>query len=177
MIKIRPFASLLLAAALFLFFSSSLQAQLVIGKDTLGGKVAYIDGTGQHGLIAAAADQSTAIQWYNGSYVTTGATGTAIGTGSSNTVAIVKTQIAGSYAASLCSDLVLGGYYDWYLPSKDELNQLYLNKGSIGGFASSLYWSSTEYGDYGAWRQSFYDGKRDGYGKGSEFSVRAVRTF
>jgi hypothetical protein len=177
MIKIRPFASLLLAAALFLFFSSSLQAQLVIGKDTLGGKVAYIDGTGQHGLIAAAADQSTAIQWYNGSYVTTGATGTAIGTGSSNTVAIVKTQIAGSYAASLCSDLVLGGYYDWYLPSKDELNQLYLNKAAIGGFANAYYWSSTEYNNLYARFQNFLNGLPSYDYSYYEYYVRAVRAF
>jgi hypothetical protein len=44
--------------------------------------------------------------------------------------------------------LVLGGYSDWYLPSKDELNKLYLNKVAVGGFASYYYWSSSEDSQY-----------------------------
>jgi hypothetical protein len=52
--------------------------------------------------MAATADQNIGIHWYNGSYVVTGATGTAIGTGQANTTAIVTIQEAGSYAAQLC---------------------------------------------------------------------------
>jgi hypothetical protein len=63
-------------------------------------------------LIAATADQNTGIQRYNGSYVATGATGTAIGTGQANTTAIVEKQGAGSYAAKLCHGLTDGGYND-----------------------------------------------------------------
>jgi len=101
-----------------------------------------------------------------------------LGTGQANTTAIVNVQGAGSYAAQLCNDLVLGGYSDWYLPSKDELNKLYLSKDVIGGFASKFYWSSAERNQFGAWGQGF----SDVYYQGSDrkdfvFYVRAVRSF
>lgn len=160
-------------------------APVAIGDSYGGGIVAYIlvngdtgyDPSVQHGLIAATADQSTGIQWYNGSNVVTGATGTAIGTGQANTTAIVNIQGAGSYAVQLCDDLTVGGYNDWFLPSKDELDKLYTNKGAIGGFADSYYWSSSEYDADYAWEQSFFDGNQGNFYKSGSQRVRAVRAF
>lgn len=116
-----------------------------IGKNYQGGIIFYVDGTGAHGLIAAPTDQSDGIQWYNGSYIDTGATATAVGTGLANTKKIVTAQGTGSYAAKLCFNLVIGAYSDWYLPSKDELNLMYQNIGlgaaapltNVGGFSSA----------------------------------------
>ena len=158
---------------------------VAVGDSYGGGIVAYILQSGdpgydpnvQHGLIAATADQSTGIQWYNGRYVVTGATGTAIGTGQANTTAIVTIQGAGSYAAQLCNDLTAGGYKDWYLPSKDELDKLYTNKVAIGGFADFYYWSSSEYIAYFAWSQYFFNGYQLNYNKFNSLLVRAVRAF
>ncbi|MEI7596363.1 MAG: hypothetical protein WCK02_11495 [Bacteroidota bacterium] len=39
----------------------------------------------------------------------------------------------------------LGSYSDRFLPSKDELYQLYLNKIAIGEFCYFDYWCSTQY--------------------------------
>jgi hypothetical protein len=107
-----------------------------IGQPYRGGILAYVlqpadpgyDANVTHGLVAAPEDQSDGIPWYNGSYVVTNATGTAIGTGNANTNTIVTVQGAGSYAARLCYDLVLNGYSDWYLPSLDELHKLFVNR-------------------------------------------------
>ena len=65
----------------------------------------------------------------------------------------------------------------WRLPTKEELNTLYLNKDKIGGFADGFYWSSTEYVYFNAWFQVFYDGTQANYLKKSTFYVRAIRTF
>ena len=153
---------------------------LAIGQSYQGGIIAYIDSTGQHGLIVATADQSEGIQWYNGSYIVTGATGTAIGTGLTNTNAIITAQGSGSYAASIARDYNGGGYTDWFLPSKDELNQLYENKNAIGGFGDDYYifWSSTEYGSANAWFMYFDNGFFSyDFDKSFIFFVRAFRAF
>ena len=161
-------------------------AAVAVGDSYLGGIVAYILQSGdpgydvnvQHGLIAATADQSIGIHWYNGSNVVTGATGTAIGTGQANTAAIVAIQGAGSYAAQLCNDLTEGGYTDWFLPSKDELDKLYINRAAIGGFADYPYWSSSENDAYDAWYQHFSNGFQNHASKSFiNFRVRAVRAF
>jgi hypothetical protein len=158
---------------------------LVIGGSYGGGIVAYILKSGDpgydpnvyHGLIATTADQSAGTHWYNGSYVVTGATGTAIGTGQANTTAIVTIQGAGSYAAMLCATLTEGGYNDWFLPSKDELDKLYINKVAIGGFTDYTYWSSSETYANRAWCQVFSNGLQAGSFKVNTARVRAVRAF
>lgn len=84
-------------------------------------------------------------------------------------------------AKTLCSEYRGGGYSDWYLPSKDELNLVYINlrrTGKISG--NDGYWSSSEYDNSYAWRQIFSDGDQgDVYrpNKNDTYSVRAVRAF
>ena len=149
-----------------------------IGQSYGGGIVFYIDGTGQHGLIAATSDQSTGALWGCTTTPITGADGIAIGTGNQNTIDIMNGCGSAGIAAKLCWDLVLNGYSDWFLPSQDELNQMYLQKTAIGGFSSGYYWSSYEssVAEY-AWAQSFNNGFKWYNWKGDPYYVRAVRAF
>ena len=73
-----------------------------------------------------------------------------------------------------------GGFSDWYLPGKWELNELYKHKSAVGGFSDYFYWSSTEDDADDAWDQYFGSGGQDsnyGSGKYGNFRVRAVRAF
>ena len=144
-----------------------------------GGFVFYDKGSYSDGwryMEAAPSDQSTGIGW-GGDGITVGGTGTGIGSGKSNTESIVTQLGSGNYAAQLCSDFELGDYDDWFLPSKDELNELYTQKDTVGGFASLVYWSSSEHSPYAAWGLYFLSGYQSAYGKSDDEYVRAVRAF
>jgi hypothetical protein len=139
------------------------------------GDPGYVEGE-THGIIAAPSDQSPGAQW--GCYGTLiGGTSTDLGTGAANTAAIVAGCSEAGIAAQICNDLELNGYTDWYLPSKDELNKLYLSKNLIGGFASAYYWSSSEDSSANAWEQTFSNGSKSNYSKYYNNRVRAVRAF
>ncbi len=121
-----------------------------------------------------------------GTEVGSGAQGTAIGTGAANTQAIVTAYgdnepYAGrdDYAAKLAADLDYGGETDWFLPSKDELDEMNkeLYQKDLGGFASDGYWSSSEYDVSLAWREFFDGGSQVMLTKFDELRVRAVRAF
>ena len=147
-----------------------------IGAKYGGGIIFYIDGTGNHGLIAAISDQSSATQWgcYGNSI---GGTHGAIGNGHANTTAIANGCNQADIAALICHNLVLNGFNDWFLPSKGELNQMYIQRTVIGGFANDEYWSSTEYDVYTAWTQDFTSGKQERSAKKNSKNVRAIRAF
>ena len=74
-----------------------------------------------------------------------------------------------------CDNLRYGGYADWHLPSKDELNLLYQNRLSIGWFAPKVYWSSTEDTYTLRWFQSFEDGNQNSEGGYQSELVRCIR--
>ncbi len=144
-----------------------------VGDPCQGGIIAYI--TSDRILIAASSDQGSSIVWAS-SGSTTGATAQAIGTGDANTSTIYSSLGTGSsYAARVCKDLVLNGYSDWFLPSKDELYRLHLNRAAIGGFASANYWSSSESTSSNAWIQAFPGGTQTAVSKTGAASVRAIR--
>ena len=111
------------------------------------------------------------------------ATATAIGWGYRNTRAIIlqgNTDTATSAAALADSHTatVSGVLYDdWYLPSTDELNLLYIQRTSVGGFVVGYYWSSSEINATSAWLQFFIDGYQGGGTKNTAYYVRPVRAF
>jgi hypothetical protein len=144
------------------------------------GDLGYVDGE-THGLIAAPSDiPSNTYRIFPSCYGNFG-TSTALGTGAANTTKLLTCN-EGENAAKLVDALTYGGYSDWYLPSKDELNKLYLNRNLVGNFTDWIgwYWSSSEFylaPASHAWFQRFTDGSQDGEGKGYQKGIRAIRSF
>ena len=77
---------------------------------------------------------------------TPGALQTAIGTGYQNSDAIVAQtgNVVASSAAVAARAYRGNGLTDWYLPSINELTELYNQKTLIAGLQAAGYWSSTE---------------------------------
>jgi len=168
-------------------------ATTAVGQSAYGGTIACLN-TGNN-LIAATADNSTSIQW-GGVGTTTGATSTTNGATNTATIVTVVGANGGTpYAAQLCSNYEIDSqgntpcesgntcYNDWFLPAGNntgvsgQLNCLYTNQATIGGFASAVYWSSTEADANFAWRQSFSGGGQGGDRKNNNRRVRCVRGF
>ncbi|MBU4228111.1 PEGA domain-containing protein [bacterium] len=159
-----------------------------------GGLIFYDKGSYSDGWryleAAPASTEWRNIKWDSASPTEIRGTETGIGTGQGNTTKIIDIQGTGhTYAAQLCDALVYGGYDDWFLPSTEELLEMYatLVIAGVGGFASkwddSLYWSSSECGQFGAEFCRFV-GKgvyaSGGEGNGSKWCenrVRAIRAF
>jgi hypothetical protein len=152
---------------------------LIVGQQYCGGIIFYIDNTKKHGLILAQLNQPITATWNIGPQVITYATATAIGWGRENTTAIINAQGQGTYAASICYNLEINGYDDWFLPSKEELNLLYQQKaaGKITTLSESFYWTSTETSQLGAWSQSFTNGANSGTDKSGSNGVCPIRSF
>lgn len=162
---------------------------LTIGDFHEGGVIFYIDDTGEHGLVCAVSDQSFGSTWKcETNIVIQGAQETAIGTGAQNTADILLVcDATPTIAAAICNSLDLNGYTDWFLPSKDELNEIYKNKSAVdvtavdnGGalLQNTNYWSSSHQLSNTVWIQFFGNG---GSQSGNSFDdsnhVRAIRAF
>tara|TARA_R110002167_G_scaffold237337_1_gene442543 strand:- start:327 stop:863 length:537 start_codon:yes stop_codon:yes gene_type:complete len=159
-----------------------------IGDTYQGGIVFYLDSLGG-GLIAASTDQSSEVEW--GCQGTSISTGTAIGTGTQNTIDILAGCSTSGIAADVCANLTLGGYSDWFLPSKDEFNEMVLNiglgdalgLGNILNLSLKYYWSSSEWNATKAYFMNPNTGSgstanKDGTGlSGGGAYVRAIRAF
>lgn len=155
-----------------------------VGNNYEGGVIAYIYQTGEsgyiegevHGLIAAPTDQSTGAEW--GCYGTLiSGTSTGLGSGQTNTSKILNICSSSNIAAYICNSSLISGIGGWYLPSKEELNKLYLNKDAIGGFTNNYYWSSTESDLNYAWRQTLSTGNQGTSIKTGSYHVRCVKSF
>ena len=159
-----------------------------IGDYAHGGVVFWVTPSGKHGRVASLYNILD-VAWSN-VITEIGASAQSTVNGSGNSIAIVSQTGHTKSAAQHCLDLAFAGYDDWYLPAKNELNQMFTNKASIeatatanGGeaFMVTSYWSSTESETDASevWNQNFF-------GTGDQnsdiktipgFALRPIRAF
>jgi len=149
-----------------------------------GGIVFYISNGGLNGLESSTVDQGGTVQWGCMGTAIPNARGLAIGDGAANTAAILIGCNVRPIAAERASDYTVGGCTGWFLPSRDELNEMYtqLHVSGLGGFSNANYWSSSEGSRNTAWFQTFTTsgfgaGDQGGGNKINTLRVRAVRGF
>jgi len=72
-----------------------------------------------------------------------------------------------------------GGFSDWHLPTRNELDLMYKNlkENGLGEFSGSYYWTSAETDKRYAYYQYFGSGGQDFKEKSYSFGVRAVRAY
>ena len=99
----------------------------------------------------------------------------AVGIGGTNTTTADITCTSGAVQAA--SDLVLGGKDDWFLGSLGEMMLMFDNLQGVGGFASGLYWSSSDFQASRAWGQYFDTGGFTNGNKATPTYLRPVRAF
>ena len=160
-------------------------AMRIVGSLYQGGYIFYLNTTDGHGLVSdpgATRDSSpwSGVAWGCGSAEMPGADGTAIGDGQQNTIDIVTACPGSTTAASVCADLTLSGYSDWFLPSRDELALMYTNlknNGNKGNLHANHYWSSSDWSTDSAYFVYFATGSAGQDAKTDPDRVRAVRAF
>jgi len=96
-----------------------------LGQNYLGGIVIQLDASKEHGLVAALADQVTFTQ-----------------------------SLDWGQSKAACEAYSEGGA-GWRLPVQSELELMYTQKATIGGFQSRDYWTSTLGGNNNAWSKYF----------------------
>jgi len=153
-----PFTRLwimLLLTGLTLVSLPVLSSAVTIGEEYGGGIVFSVDASGQHGLIAAKTDVP------------------------GHSSGIPEGFFTWKDAQLACKHFVSNGYSDWFLPNKEQLNQLYLQKSAVGFVAAhyNFYWSSSEGDKDHAWFQFFINGYQNLDFKTVINRVRAVRAF
>lgn len=118
----------------------------------LGGYVIEVNSDGTHGLVVAMQDQGAASSWY---------------------------EINDFVSSPINHDTNGAKFKDWRVPTKRELNLMYLvySNGNGASLNSNIYWSSTQYYSTNSWRQNFSNGRQYDGSKNSGLAVRAVRAF
>ena len=144
-----------LLTGLMLVALPALSSAISIGQEYDGGVVCYLDASKKHGLVAARSDMK------------------------GHSPECQEGFFTWKDAQAACRNYVSCDYHDWVLPTKEQLNKLYLHKNDLESypFTCDYYWSSTEIDASKVWVQGFGAGFQVQNFKTNGNRVRAVRPF
>jgi hypothetical protein len=132
------------------------------------------DGTNDAGMVAWSGNTTSSVGLISG--ITAAATG--IGWGAWNTFAILMDNSTIGTASYRAPNYRGGGLSDWFLPSKDELNELWKTRSSAESLSLG-YWSSSDSTATEAWNQAMasVNGLPRAVAKNLTRKVRPIRSF
>ena len=166
-------------------YQAGLSLDSLYGQNYEGGGLFYLDTADVHpfeGLISSGANRP--FQDWGCETTLIEVTSMDIGTGQANTTAIINAGCPDAPTAAItCDDLVLNNYEDWYLPSLDELNLMWLNlaANNLGNLNPFPYWSSTEFFIFNVFTDAYIvdmaDGDESVRDKGLGANIRAIRSY
>ena len=150
-----PLWLLFLLTALMLGSLPTFTSAFTIGEECGGGVVCYVNASGKHGLIVSRTDLK------------------------GHSPGCPEGFFTWDDAQLACRNYVSCDYNDWILPSKEQLNKLYLHKSDLGPFSVSYnhYWSSSVDKAGNVWVQGFGGGFQVLNFKTNANRVRAIRVF
>ncbi len=149
-------------------------SHLFPGQNYGGGIIFYVDGSLNHGLIAATSEYSAS---WGCKGLSIPGTSVSLNTGHPNTNTIIGACTEKTIAARICTGLVINGKSDWFLPSREELTLLFLRKDYVGEFSNDNYWSSSQYDANQAYSVNFGSGSANLSAKNEILWIRAIRAF
>ncbi len=153
-----------------------------------GGKVFYDAGsTLSWGRYLEVAMSTTSPAWtdveqaWSGNTTGSVTTSTAIGTGMANTLAMVAQSSTANRAGTSSRAYTGGGFTSsttgWFLPSQDELAQLFTNRAYVQTFPNTFYWSSSQLTATTARGIRMLNGFQEQIAKSEVYNVRPIRAF
>lgn len=148
--------------------ASRIEIPAVAGGEFAGGIFAgrYFVGDKPFALIVAPADDGELAETkWGGSKSVAGAGSYCDGLANTKAMAEAKSELA-----KWALGLRIGGFDDWYIPSRLEALIAFGELGDKSVFAPEWYWTSTQYARAAgyAWYQTFYYGRQLSHGTGIE---------
>lgn len=146
-----------------------------VGEYYGGGIIFYVEEDGKHGLITKTIEES---KWQHGTFTDDYTVRDGVGTANFNRKRLEVIQNPDAYDAESSSNNPENSLGKWYLPTKYDMDKLYLNRMVVGGFSDfSKGWKSLETSSLSAWYQSFVVGVSFPNGKDDSEYIRIVREF
>ena len=159
-----------------------------LGSVGPGGGIIYFDkqtvSNGWRYLEVAREDYATPVQFGCNNTNIPGTLLT-VGSGLSNTNALVSGCSTLNTPARLCNDAVINGLSDWVLPSKDDFQTIYQNVflNGLGNFINTngsqwnRYWTSSQINAQTVWAHDFTPYFQQVVWKSDQAKIRPVRQF